>query len=67
MMLTEARNVLIAYSLFMDLWHRGVRYIITDDASWYRLAAGWTRLRHGVVHGLHRYLECFIETIKAYA
>ena len=43
LMLTEARNVLIAYSLYMDLWHRGVRYIITDDASWYRLAAGWTR------------------------
>ncbi len=42
-MLTEARNALIAYSLFMDLRSRGIKHVITDGAPWYRLAAGWTR------------------------
>ena len=60
-MLTEARNALVAYSLFMDLRRRGVRHVITDSASWYRLAAGWTRLRHSVVYSLRSYVERFIE------
>ena len=65
LMLTEARNALVAYSLFMDLRSRGVRHIITDNAPWYRLAASWTRLRHSVVRGgMHSYVERFIETIK---
>jgi len=64
-MLTEARNALVAYSLFMDLRRRGVRHVITDGASWYRLAARWTRLRHSVVHGgVRNYVERLIETIK---
>ena len=40
LMLTEARNALVAYSLFTCLRHRGVRHVITDGASWYRLATG---------------------------
>ncbi len=64
-MLTEARNALITYSLFMDLSHRGIRHIITDNVSWYRLAAGWTRLRHSVVRGgMRSYVERFIEAVK---
>ena len=64
-MLTEARNVLIAYSLFTCLRHRGVRHTITGNVSWYRIVAGWTRLRHSVVRGgMRSYVERFIETIK---
>ncbi|RLE58259.1 MAG: hypothetical protein DRJ35_08220 [Thermoprotei archaeon] len=65
LMLTEARNVLIAYNLFACLRRHGVRHIITDGAPWYRLVAGWTRLRHSVVRGSMRsYIECFIEAVK---
>ena len=60
-MLTEARNVLIAYSLFTCLRHRGVRHTITGNMSWYRIVAGWTRLRHSVVHS---YVEHFIKAVK---
>ena len=61
LMFTESRNIFAAYSLFTSLRHRGVRYVITDGASWYRLAARWTRLRHSVVHSLRSYVERFIE------
>ena len=65
LMLTEARNIFAAYSLFTSLRHRGVRHVITDGASWYRIAARWTRLRHSVVHGgMRNYVERLIETIK---
>ncbi|OYT31349.1 MAG: hypothetical protein B6U94_03325 [Thermofilum sp. ex4484_79] len=65
LMLTEARNVLIAYSLFTCLRRHEVRHIITGNVSWYRIAAGWTRLRHSVVRGgMRSYIERFIETIK---
>ncbi len=65
LMLTETRNALSAYSLFMDLLSRGLRHVITDGAPWYRLAAGWTRLRHSVVRGgLRSYVERFIEAAK---
>jgi len=40
LMLTEARNALVTYSLFTSLRHRGVRHVITDGASWYRIATG---------------------------
>jgi len=40
LMFTESRNIFAAYSLFTSLRHRGVRYVITDGASWYRLAIG---------------------------
>ncbi len=63
LMLTETRNVLVAHSLFTSLRHRGVRHIITDNAPWYRLAAG-QGLWHSVVYSLRSYVERFIETIK---
>ena len=62
--LTEARNIFAAHSLFTCLRHRGVRYVITDGASWYRIAAGWARLRHSVVHSLRSYVERFIEAVN---
>jgi len=47
------------------LRNRRVRHVITDGASWYRLAARWTRLKHSVVRGgVRSYVERFIETIK---
>jgi len=64
LMSTGTRNVFVAHSLFTSLWRRGVRHVITDGASWYRIAAGWTRLRHSVVYSLCSYVERFIETIK---
>ena len=64
-MLVEARNIFVAHSLFMDMHRRGVRHVIADGAPWYRLAAGWARLRHSVVRGgLHSYVERFIEAVK---
>ena len=65
LVLIEARNIFAAYSLFTSLRHRGVRHVITDGASWYRIAAGWTGLRHSVVHGgMRNYVERLIEMIK---
>jgi len=64
-MLTEARNVLVAYNLFACLRCHRIRHIITDSAPWYRLAAGWTRFRHSIMHeGMHSYVERFIEAVK---
>ena len=64
-MLTKARDVFAAHGLFTSLRRRGVRYVITDGVSWYRLATRWTRLRHSVVHGgMRSHVERFIETIK---
>ncbi len=65
MMLTRARNALVAYSLLADLRRRGVRHVITDAAPWYALAARWARLHHGVVRGgVRSYVERFARAVK---
>ena len=65
LLLTRARNALVAYSLFMDLKRRGVRHVITDGATWYPLAARWAKIGHSVVRGgVRSYVERFIGTIK---
>ena len=64
-MLTRARNALVAYSLLRDLRRRGVRHVITDAAPWYALAAEWARLYHSVVRGgVRNYVERFAGAVK---
>jgi len=63
--LSETRNALIAYSLFVELKRRGVKHVITDGAKWYSLAARWAKLGHEIVHGgVRSYVERFICTVK---
>jgi len=63
--LSETRNALIAYSLFVELRRRGVKRVITDGARWYSLAARWAKLGHKIVHGgVRSYVERFICTVK---
>lgn len=63
--LSEARNILIAYSFLSMLKRRGVRHVITDGAKWYFTAARWARLKHSIVcGGVRSYVERFICTVK---
>lgn len=63
--LSETRNTLIAYSLFVELRRRDVKRVITDGARWYSLAARWAKLGHEIVHGgVRSYVERFICTVK---